>query len=209
MKSHKTSNKKTNQDITIATYEKMAQNYVNLTSSKVSGVFKDYIDDFLSRVPKNAKILEIGSATGRDADYIEEHGYHVTRTDVAESFIKYQKGLGKEIEKFDAIDGDLDKQFDLIIATAVLLHFNHEQFSKALENIKRHMSKEGLFAFAVKEGEGEEFTSAKMGQPRYFLYWKTEDLQKELVDHGFNILKIINTPDKKWIHCIVNLSEKN
>ena len=97
----------------------MAQNYISRTPHKVKGVFKEYIDDFLSRITRDADILKIGSATGRDANYIEKQGYHVYRTDITKAFIEHQKNLGKHIDVFDALTGDLKKPFDLIIATAV------------------------------------------------------------------------------------------
>ena len=70
-----------NQTVTLNTYELNAQNYIDRTPSSIEGDYKQYLDNFLSCVGKEAKILEIGSAVGRDADYIDSKGYSVTRTD--------------------------------------------------------------------------------------------------------------------------------
>lgn len=123
-----------NQDITLATYEVEVQKYIDRTPSIISDGFKAYIDLFLSKIPLTADILEIGCATGRDADYIETPGYRVTRTDIVEAFILYQRRLGREIESYSAIDGDMARSFDLIIATAVFLHFSDTQFRAAVAN---------------------------------------------------------------------------
>ena len=191
-----------NQNITIETYENGITQYFESTDKEVTGEFKDYIDSFLALVPQDAAILEIGSATGRDADYIESQGYTVTRTDVVEGFLDYQREQGHTVEKYDAIAGDLSKTFDLIIATAVFLHFDDEQFSQALHNTKRHLNPGGYFAISLKQGEGEEYSEHKMDSPRYFKYWDKKTLQTALTDVGFSIHAVSESPDRKWIRCI-------
>ncbi len=193
-----------NQTITLKTYEDGTQKYIDDTRSEVTGEFKTYIDAALAKINKNADILEIGTATGRDADYIESKGYTVTRTDIVEGFLDYQRQQGKTIEKFDAINGNLNRQFDLILALAVFHHFTENQFLKALQNTKQHLKPGGYFALSLKQGTGEKYSNEKMENPRYFLYWTPEKLETVLSQNGFIIDTLEETVDGKWLQCIAS-----
>jgi hypothetical protein len=58
-------------DTTVQSYDAHVQEYIDGTPQSVEGFVQDWIDRTLSGVPPSANILEIGSAFGRDADYIE------------------------------------------------------------------------------------------------------------------------------------------
>jgi len=188
---------------TIKTYDTRTSRYISNTVSKVTGEHKDYINSFLKLITKDSSILEVGSGSGRDADYIESLGYHVIRTDFATGFIEYQKSLGKNIVKFDVINGTLKKEFDLIIARAVFLHFTNKQFKKALLNTKKHLKPNGYFAMTLKVGKGEEFSSHKMGSPRYFNYWEEDELLPIFKETKFEVTNSYLAMDGKWLHLVL------
>ncbi len=194
------------QHITIQTYEKAYQKYIDRTISDVTDNLnlETYIDAFIAKVSKDADILEIGSASGRDADYIEAKGYTVVRTDVVDAFINYQKARGKDITKFNAIDGDMGTQYDLIFANGVFFHFNAEEFDKALANVRRHLKNNGYFALIMKIGEGEKIVDDKVDGPRYFLLWTPEKLREKLESEGFRVEKII-IDNEKYMWCIAQI----
>jgi SAM-dependent methyltransferase len=78
--------------LTFNSYNDEFQTYVDRTTDEVTGSIKEFIDAFLENFDKDATILEIGSGTGRDADYVERLGYRVLRTDAAEDFVKNMAG---------------------------------------------------------------------------------------------------------------------
>ncbi|MBP6038114.1 MAG: hypothetical protein KA604_02135 [Candidatus Saccharimonas sp.] len=56
---------------TIATYNQSIKAYVNSDMKRSrESFYSDWIDDVYRDVPKDAQILEIGSAQGRDARYL-------------------------------------------------------------------------------------------------------------------------------------------
>ena len=191
------------QIVTIQTYEENWQNYIDWTVSGVTGEYKDSIDEVLSYVDKDSEMFEVGSATGRDADYIESLGFQITRSDVVESFVSYQKSLGKEMVKFDLMSDTFKHRYDLIYTNAVLLHFNPEELVTVLENVKNGLKSGGLLAFTTKAGNSEEFSSHKMNKPRYFKYWELEELKNFFIDLGFKIEVFQFSIDSKWIQGIV------
>jgi 2-polyprenyl-3-methyl-5-hydroxy-6-metoxy-1,4-benzoquinol methylase len=191
-----------NQIITLNTYENKTHNYIERTPNKVEGWFKEYLDKILTFVSKDSEILEVGSATGRDADYMETEGYRVIRTDVVQGFIDYQSELNKEIFKFNVINDNLNRKFDLIIATAVFLHLDEKQFRKSLLNVKKHLNYNGLFAITLKKGSGEVFNSERMDSDRFFKYWEQEEFENILKEYQFDIKYSNIAEDDKWIQCI-------
>ena len=64
-----------NNDVTLQSYDSRVNEYQGGTVNQVSGVFKNWIDETLHLLQPGAKILEIGSALGRDAHYIESFGF--------------------------------------------------------------------------------------------------------------------------------------
>lgn len=168
------------QNETLETYENTVEAYVENSVQEVKGHWKEWIDYTLSLVEnKNAKIIELGSGTGRESDYIESQGYQVERTDVPQSFIEYQKQRGKIVNKFDLLkDVTPYGVYDLAFAHAVLHHFTSEQLPAVLKKVLWSLKADGLFVFSVKEGNGEEIENKKLKKNRYFQYWKKEDIKK-------------------------------
>lgn len=63
--------------ITLQSYEENIEEYIKQTPHKLSNDVKKWISDTINGLLLEARILEIGSGFGRDADYIEEQGYKV------------------------------------------------------------------------------------------------------------------------------------
>lgn len=196
-----------NQNITLNAYENNMDAYLKNTPNKVTDFQKVFLEKIISLTPIDSKILEVGSAVGRDADYFEDRGYKILRTDVVHSFIQYQLQKGKNVSKFNVINDKLDEKFDLILAFAVFLHFNSEEFISALANVKYHLHKNGSFAFSLKNGRGEEYSDHKMNQQRFFKYWSPNEITSALESNGFYVYYLNSVADGKWIHCIARLRQ--
>jgi SAM-dependent methyltransferase len=191
------------QKITLETYENHWKEYVEGTTSVVTGTQKQWLDDFHSKVEAGASILEIGSGSGRDADYFEEQGRHIYRTDVVQGFISFQESLGHKIHYYDVLSGPNANTFYGILAAAVFIHFDLDQFLIALKNVRDTLRPNGYFALTLKIGEGFEYTEAKVGSPRFFQYWSLEGARKTLEDSGFSIVSGILSDEHTWAHFIV------
>ena len=185
------------QDLTINTYNLKANEYIEKTTSDI---LTNWLDKVISHCSKSKTIFEIGTGTGRDANYFESKDIKIIRSDVSQSFLDYNKSNGHEIIRFNSLNTFcVDKQ-DLIFANAVLLHFNNSEFVLALKNIYKSLNEEGIFAFSVKKGFGDEVISDKMNSPRYFNYWQESDLEKILKQNGFEVCSLES--DEKWIQVI-------
>jgi len=175
---------------TVESYEAHVAEYINGTPQTVDGTVKEWIDAAVSELPLDARILEIGSAFGRDATYLQNMGFKIQCTDVTKGFVKLLKEQGFDARELNALTDDLGGPYDLIFAQAVLLHFTPEETKSVIAKAYNALDEGGRFAFTVKQGEGEKWTDEKLNAPRYFCYWTAETLRPVIEAAGFSDIKI-------------------
>jgi len=190
---------------TIQSYEAHVQEYINGTPQDVSGVVKEWLDEAIAELAKDARILEFGSAFGRDATYLQNLGYKVECTDATQAFVDLLNQKGFNARQLNAITDDLGGQYDFVLANAVLLHFTRDETKQVLQKVFDALSPGGTFAFTLKQGEGEKWSEDKLGAPRYFCFW-TEDQIHQLVETtGFTDVKVTGdkaTANATWLQVI-------
>lgn len=194
------------QNKTIKTYQENFDKYVERTVPEVSGEFKEWIDFFLLHIPKDGNILEIGSASGRDARYFTSKGFNVVCTDVIPEALQKLKEEGFETSEFDFRNKPKEEwlnRFDGFFANAVLLHAPQEVFETTLSNINSILKQNGVVAFSLKTGEGEEITNEKMDAPRFFKYYSKEELENILKKYPYECISLSYADKEKWLHVVL------
>jgi 2-polyprenyl-3-methyl-5-hydroxy-6-metoxy-1,4-benzoquinol methylase len=193
-------------DLTLKAYENGVAEYNSAANMQVLGSVKEWIDASLSMLKPGAQVLEIGSAHGRDAKYMEDKGFVVHRTDAARSFVEYLKNQGYEASLLNAIKDKLGGPYNMVFANAVLLHFTVEETKSLLIKIKGALAKDGIFAFSVKVGDGTEWSNKKLKEARFFTYWQEEPLRKILNEADLEIVYFKHAKsghtNKEWFHVI-------
>ena len=191
-------------DKTLSSYEDHVQEYIAGTPQDVAGDVKEWLDKAISYVANNGKILELGSAFGRDAIYLENLGYQVQRTDATKAFVELLQKQGYNAKVLNAITDDFGVGYNMVFANAVLLHFTPEETAKVLSKVYASLNENGILAFTVKQGDGEKWTEDKLNAPRYFCYWQADDLEKAVKDAGFEIISLSegSTKNADWLQVI-------
>lgn len=187
---------------TLSTYEQGAAVYIERSTQALAiGAFRDSI---LALLPDEAQMLELGSGPGEDALYFESHGVHVKCTDGARSFVERLRVRGLDAEVLEITAEDFGGPFDVVFANAVLHHLTDAQFSAVIAKAARAVLPGGLLAFTIKEGDGQEWTTAKVESPRFFNYWREPALRKELEDGGFEPIGIerVEHRSKPWLYVL-------
>jgi SAM-dependent methyltransferase len=198
-------------DITIKTYKENFDKYES-RKKEISVDFKEWMDSFANHLPKNGTVFELGSATGRDARYFASRGYKVTCTDVIPEALKRLSQEGFETSEFDFREepkGEWENRFDGFFANAVLLHAPKDVFEKAITNITKVLKENGIVAFSLKTGSGEEVSTEKMDAPRYFNYHNEEEIRNLLASLPFEIINISYAEDGKWMFVMAKRNNVN
>lgn len=187
---------------TVVSYEANAEEYIKSRTPEQSEQYCGWIVDGLSGYPKTAKIFEIGTGTGYDADYLESLGYNVERSDVAQSFVDFNEKRGKKIVKFDVVRDDFSGAYDAIIAVNVMQHLDENEFQVSLQKIAQVLGKGGRFLFSITIGGGDEEWHDDKGGARYFLNWDIDNLRRELETVGLRIVHEHEVGYKNWVDVV-------
>ena len=186
---------------TLNTYNQNLSKYIDGTLRTTSGFQKDWLDGVFMGVPRDAAILEIGSAFGQDALYLESKGYVVEMTDASAGFVDYLQSNGHSAQLLDIVRSRPVEKYDIVLACAVFLHFTDTDFKQAIKNVRDCLLDGGKFVFSVKLGDGDGWSNEKMGAPRYFNYYQPDGLKNALADAGMQVIDL-QVYDDKWIHVV-------
>lgn len=149
--------------------------------------------DFLSKIPSEGSILDLGCGSGRDSKAFIDKGYKVTAVDGSKELAKEaSKIIGQEviISRFE--DLELTQMYNGIWACASLLHVNRKDIVDVIKNISFNLKKDGVFYMSFKYGDDEYFDD----KGRYF-NCHTEDSFKEIISNipELSIRKIYKSGD--------------
>jgi SAM-dependent methyltransferase len=199
--------------ITIDTYNTHVQRYVDKTPGVVSGNVRTWVDASLGYLAADAEILEIGSASGRDADYIESKGYKVRRSDAAIGFVELLRNQGhSDTRLLNVLTDELGGPYDMVFADAVLLHFTVEEATIVLQKVRSSLKPAGIFSFRLKRGDGSEWSNEGLGAPRFFQYWQPDTLESLLRANEFDVLSLEDRPSTfntySWLQVIARPESK-
>ena len=194
--------------ITLNSYANKFREYDANSSQTVTGASKEWIDRILARSSKDANIFEIGTAHARDARCIAGSGYNIKCSDAIQDFVENIRNKGFDAVKFNAITDDYDQKYDVIIANAVMPHFNDLEFDNVLAKTIKALNPNGIFAFTIKVGQGSEWHSDKIDAPRFFRYWSKQEIIDKLLSHGLIEFELQEIQTERahadWIYLIVD-----
>jgi SAM-dependent methyltransferase len=94
-------------------------------------------------------VLEIGSGSGRDADFIESLGGKVRRTDVTQAFLDLQAERGKHGERLNVLTDALGGPYDAVLAICVLIHIERADTDRVLRKVRKALRPGGAFLSAM------------------------------------------------------------
>jgi 2-polyprenyl-3-methyl-5-hydroxy-6-metoxy-1,4-benzoquinol methylase len=164
---------------TIASYETEAEHYDTLIAAAPSAPVETALCALLANTEPGAQVLEIGSGSGRDADYLEAHGLRVHRTDATEAFIRLQAGRGKHVDPLNVISDPLGGPYDAVMALCVLIHVDRADTGRVLDKIATALRPGGSWLISLREGTGE------LTDDEYHMtYWQREEFVAHLAAAG-------------------------
>lgn len=189
-------------DETLRTYDAAADAYRD--SLRPSATMTAWSDRVAAAAGRGARVLELGSGPGHLADQLELRGLHVERTDGSAAFVAMMRGAGADARLLDIRTDAFGGPYDAVVANAVLLHLERAEFDRVLGAAHDAVRPGGLLAFTVKEGDGDEWHTRKLGLPRHFVYWRPAQLRERLARAGWAIEALDHVPGRgeDWVFAL-------
>lgn len=189
--------------ITVKNYDKHADLYSSITYN----IFSQYHLNLFESYLKGEKVLDAGTGSGRDAEYLLSLGYKVIAIDASKGILKNARKVAKGASfrnmdlrelKFKAAS------FDGIWCCASLHHERKKHAEKVISGFAKILKKEGVLYVSVKEGKGEGFEqSANLAEAKVWVARYTQmELEELVLENGFELIKGFTEEFNRsnWVH---------
>ena len=150
------------------------------------------LDDFIERLPADAKVLDAGCGAGVPISLILSEKFEVTGIDFSEAQIELAE---KNVPRANFVCQDMTKldfaenTFDGICSYYAIIHIPREEHQPLLANFYR-MLKPGGFALLCLGAEHlvNDIDENYLGARMYWSHYDTETYLQMLKDCGFSII---------------------
>jgi ubiquinone/menaquinone biosynthesis C-methylase UbiE len=176
---------------TIKTYDETAREYAENVKNILP---QQEFDKFISMVPINSFILDIGCGSGVATRCLSEAGYKNIGIDLSQKLLNEAKTESPNTKFYKMDMRNLNfgsDSFDGIWCCASLLHLKKEEVPLTLRGFNKILKPRGSMYISIKEGEGEGMEEDKRynGKPKWYSYYKQSEINSLLNNAGFNVLE--------------------
>lgn len=155
-------------------YEINAKRYAEET---FSADMSEQYGRFLPLLREQARILDVGSGSGRDACYFQEQGYKVTALEPSKNLcMEIRKVFSGEIICSDIQNYQPEERYDGIWACASFLHLQEKEILRFFERLELYLKDNGILYLSGKNG----IPTGEAADGRYFLEFTEELVEKIL-----------------------------
>ena len=188
---------------TIDFYNNNADQYYQTT---ITADLDDARKKFAEYLQPEARIIDVGSGSGRDVLAFRDMGFNAEGIDASEELVRLAtERLGITANVADMSDWIADEAYDGIWCCASLMHLNEEDCERFFSNLKYNLRTGGVLYISVKTGI-ETGTDAA---GRYFRNFNEEDI-RELINKtaGLRLSELWYTDDTlsrrdfRWLNVI-------
>jgi protein-L-isoaspartate O-methyltransferase len=193
---------------TVRAYDASAAEY-RAGSAEVPSTVQAAVDRYVALLRPGARVLEIGSGSGRDARALEDAGLSVRRTDITPGFVHLLRDAGYDADVVDPLVDDLSDPaapgtpYAGVWADATLLHAGREELPQILGRLANATEPGGVLFVGLKEGDGEDWSvHGNVTAPRFFTYWREESLRSALLGAGWRVTDVRRNEDgrrESWL----------
>jgi SAM-dependent methyltransferase len=171
-------------------YDAIAEQYQQRNRDR--SVVQVWIERFADLLPANARVLDLGAGPCIDSPLLQALGLNVVALDRSARMLR----LGRERFSGPCVRADLRQlpfaaaSFAGAWASASLLHVRRAELLPALVSLRECLIPAGVLYLALKGGDGERWDETRYGPdaPRYFSYYRDDELNALLHTAGFEIV---------------------
>lgn len=201
-------------EINRASYDIVAKEYkTKYKNNDGANKFYEILQEFVFNKKNNgiSKMLEIGPGVGTLLRIFEEKDFRTTAVELSENMasLACENSSNSVIINGNILDINfMPKQFDFILAMAVIHNFPEDDLIKLLNKIKFWLKDNGYFILDTTNNpiteagffEKEDYNNNVV---RYRRKWKKEDLELFMQNQGFFIQDSVvykdTTSNKEWL----------
>jgi len=157
------------------------------------------IDSFLSKLPPNARILDLGCGAGQTVNYMTKKGFQVTGIDLSKKMLAIAKknypNCSFKMMDMQHIEFP-QESFDGILSSYSLIHVPDACILEVLLNYYRILKKDGWIAIFGQQGEPDHYIQTKIppNTLTFFNFFTPERITQKLKQAGFSIISIDSIP---------------
>ena len=191
-------------------YESNAERYAEGT---ISADMSEQYQRFLPLLKKGAKILDVGSGSGRDVCYFQKQGYQATALEPSKNLCReIRKVFSGEIVCSDIQDYRPAERYDGIWACASLIHLQEEEVLCFFKKIDMYLNDNGIVYASGKSG----ISTGEVEDGRFFLEFTEQLVEKILtVNKQLQLEQLWYTEDVsgrrgfRWLNVVLRLRRNN
>ena len=191
-------------------YESNAERYASET---FSADMSEQYQRFLPLLKKGAKILDVGSGSGRDVCYFQKQGYQATALEPSKNLCReIRKVFSGEIVCSDIQDYRPAERYDGIWACASLIHLQEEEVLCFFKKIDMYLNDNGIVYASGKSG----ISTGEVEDGRFFLEFTEQLVDKILtVNKQLQLEQLWYTEDVsgrrgfRWLNVVLRLRRNN
>lgn len=153
------------------------------------------IEKFINFLPLNAKIIDIGCGSGRDAKLFSDMGAEVLGIDFSSNLISIAQQYAPSAQ-FQVMDMETmsfpEASFDGAWAACSLGHLPKKSLPAMLKKIHSLLAEQGYLYLALKKGSGEVLENdSRYGSDvkKFWSYYEEDELKDRLQEAHFEILE--------------------
>jgi len=165
--------------------------------------------EWLTHLPADASLLDIGCGGGKDADDLDRRGYRVVGVDRTSALLLAGRRRYRSLSLVRADLRSLPFQamaFDGLWAAASLMHLPKPDARRLLADLCKLVRPGGLCAATVTYGMKSRLVTDGWVPGRYFARWKKDELARAVRRAGWTILElnVVTNRERKgrWINVI-------
>ena len=173
----------------VSTYNKIADVYTNQYFNDLTDT--PYIDRFLEKLPKGAKVLDVGCGPGEFSKYILARGFNIQGIDLSEEMVRLAKNKVPEV-KFDVMDMRnlrfKNETFEGLLVAYSLIHIPSDEIAKTLKGFWRVLKKHGYLEIVAQKGDPDKIVDEPLmkGEKMFINFFTKEKLSNYLQAADFN-----------------------
>lgn len=181
---------------TIETYGSQAavQKYIQTLHAHRDASLHSFLSHIKEVLPEGSRILDVGSGTGLDVQYLREAGFLAYGIDISQHMIEHAvKLVGPYFKQTDVrvLNQCQCDAFDAIISVALFQHLARTDAPTILHGMQHLLKSGGLLCIITKAGEGF-YWDTRLGAsfPRAVTLYTEAEFYSLLLKSGFSNVSV-------------------